>query len=365
MKPKYSLKLIQDYILSNDIEDYNIDDLENDPAFMLEIIKYTKDKNFYYLCSDNAKLNYEIVKYLIITFKSDTEFICTVADKFLEESEEQIHMTELYIIMSKLTEKTEHNLFYKLKSELIYEKEKMIIEAIKQDNEIPKTLIENIGNGFFIIYDNYLNSKIILDFFSSKMIDELLLNNEEFNLEKYLHQNHNSFQEIEKIGINNFILTLIAHYDMSLASYLTLNLHLLNDIRNKMYKIKNKWARFDQKNKDNKVDYLVEKIGKYIYDVYDCSLIETDIILSIAEEMGFLDTLLSHPYFCEYLNAPFQRLDKKNLSFADLRHYLNIKKMFAEVMSQKIFEEPDPYIETEPTPGKIIQIDFQNRKRKI
>ena len=42
---KYSIDLINRYINGLDIEEYTIDELEDDPEFMLEVIKKTGDKN--------------------------------------------------------------------------------------------------------------------------------------------------------------------------------------------------------------------------------------------------------------------------------------------------------------------------------
>ena len=63
---KYSASTVEDYIEGNDIEDFDIDELENDRSFMLDVIKKTKDKNFYNLCSvsphssDNVSPNWQI-----------------------------------------------------------------------------------------------------------------------------------------------------------------------------------------------------------------------------------------------------------------------------------------------------------------
>ena len=61
---KYSASTVEDYIEGNDIEDFDIDELENDRSFMLDVIKKTKDKNFYNLCSDDLKHDYEFVSVL-------------------------------------------------------------------------------------------------------------------------------------------------------------------------------------------------------------------------------------------------------------------------------------------------------------
>ena len=80
---KYSTSIVEDYIEGNDIEDFDIDELENDRSFMLDVIKKTKDKNFYNLCSDDLKHDYEFVSALLDMFKDDTKFIVSVADEFV------------------------------------------------------------------------------------------------------------------------------------------------------------------------------------------------------------------------------------------------------------------------------------------
>ena len=53
---KYSKKMINDYILGNDIKDYSIEELEDDKEFMMLVIGTTNDEKFYNLCSDNPFL---------------------------------------------------------------------------------------------------------------------------------------------------------------------------------------------------------------------------------------------------------------------------------------------------------------------
>ena len=47
---KYDNKIVNDYINGNDIDDFNIDDLENDSMFMKKAIVASNDKNFYRIC---------------------------------------------------------------------------------------------------------------------------------------------------------------------------------------------------------------------------------------------------------------------------------------------------------------------------
>ena len=65
MKKSYSDKIVNDYIYGNDIEEYDIGQLENDPVFMMQVIDKTNDKKMYKFCSDEVKNNYEFVKFII------------------------------------------------------------------------------------------------------------------------------------------------------------------------------------------------------------------------------------------------------------------------------------------------------------
>ena len=56
---KYSRELINRYINSEDITIYDIDELENDKDFMMQVISVSGDNNFYNLCSDNVKCDYD------------------------------------------------------------------------------------------------------------------------------------------------------------------------------------------------------------------------------------------------------------------------------------------------------------------
>ena len=51
---KYSKTELMNYIYGNDTEN-DIEVLEDDPEFMLEVLTSTNDKNFYKLCSAEVK----------------------------------------------------------------------------------------------------------------------------------------------------------------------------------------------------------------------------------------------------------------------------------------------------------------------
>ena len=88
MDSGYSRKLIWDYINGYYIE--NVDALENDYKFMMDVINITRDKNMYNLCSEEIKSNYEFVMFVIDLFKDDIDFICEIANQYINVVEENL-----------------------------------------------------------------------------------------------------------------------------------------------------------------------------------------------------------------------------------------------------------------------------------
>lgn len=82
MLKNYNKKLVLDYIYGNDIVGYDIDELEEDYEFMIEVIKQTRDKRMYSLCSDNVRKNYDFVSFMMDTFKDDKDFVLGVVDGY-------------------------------------------------------------------------------------------------------------------------------------------------------------------------------------------------------------------------------------------------------------------------------------------
>ena len=133
---KYDNKIVNDYINGNDIDDFNIDDLENDSMFMKKVIVASNDRNFYRLCSDRVKKDYNFIKFVIYKFKEDIEFISKVADEFLDCNDDLLFRNELLIIMCDLNfliNKNEMN-FNELKH---YKNvKKLIIKILSEDSSV-------------------------------------------------------------------------------------------------------------------------------------------------------------------------------------------------------------------------------------
>ena len=99
---KYSRKLLSDYLLGKSIDDYDIDELESNPEFIKEIIDFSNDKSMYNLCDDELKKNFNLMKFLVLKFKDDEQFIKKIARDFSNCSDNETDIFEINIIVSEL-----------------------------------------------------------------------------------------------------------------------------------------------------------------------------------------------------------------------------------------------------------------------
>ena len=102
---KIDISLIKKYVNGEDLEEYSIEQLENDTDFMISVISYTDDYKMYSSCSEEVKKDYELVKYLVLKFKDKKDFIIKVADYYLDNTDTDWERRELCIIMENILPK--------------------------------------------------------------------------------------------------------------------------------------------------------------------------------------------------------------------------------------------------------------------
>ena len=172
MKSKYSKQLIFDYVNGNDIVGYNIEELENDMEFMIEVIDFTNDKNMYNLCSEKIKKNYELVKFMVQKFKDDKNFIIELSKNFIKNSPYLCYdSVELSILMSDITgEDNTEDLDYfgkvLMPKNIFFEKINYTASLIAQKNR-------NLDMGFIVFQDALKDRTIILDFVAKEFIKKI------------------------------------------------------------------------------------------------------------------------------------------------------------------------------------------------
>ena len=201
---KYSASIVEDYIEGNDIEDFDIDELENDISFMLDVIKKTKDKNFYNLCSDDLKHDYEFVSALLDMFKDDTKFIVSVADEFvsyfrsesigpmISDEDERDVLDVLMTVCDLIPDKYDKSSFkYRVILSVMISTRLVDIERVRIENEGDYEFTKEFGCGFISVFDSFNSSIKVTDRFACEFLNNIF-SKDYCDLEEYLHGKFNN-----------------------------------------------------------------------------------------------------------------------------------------------------------------------------
>ena len=352
---KYSDKLINEYIMGYEIED--VDKLEDSPSFMIQAIEKSGDIKLYNLCSDKVKKNYSFVKYLVSKFSSDLEFICNISDYYLENTEDEFSRIELLAVICDLCKNDkEKYMRYRMFAHSLYYFKRIQIEAAKKaaSNEND---VDDIGMGFLLIFEEYNHSKIVLDFFAKKIIDGIF---DEFDidLEYMLHNEFHDSEKLISMGLNNYMLSFIGYYDEMLANYLSTNINLMDNLRNRILRIVKNWDNYNKRMEHDKYYLMFDKVHEYLSDK-DSLIDETTFLYLVGSQLDIADKILKYDsiYDCS-LGEVLKEIDYKFVkeamehNFKERIYLRDIKNIMMETLSLK--NDKERYENS-----KILRIDFR------
>ncbi len=360
---KYDNELVYKYINGEDIEDYSIEELENDTDFMIKVIELSGDRNIYNLCSESVKQSHDMVMFLILKYKNDIDFIIKVADKYLHKVDDSIEKMEVLITMFDLTKKKNQDkaLDYKIMTSMIF-------SGTRTDVEVSKSIEKNvnfadrIGMGFLYMFDLYNSSEIVTNFFARKTIDAIFFEYD-IDFEKLLHSEYKTIDELKSYGFNRFMIDFIRNYDEMLASYVSTHIELLSDYNDKLVQIINNWEIFNNCEERIRYDNMMELVQEYMDDS-DSILSVTSILYYIAREMGidkklaYYDGLSEDEYedMKREMNYYGENEDESiasiiNSSFQERKIYSDVKKIMINAING--YEDSN---KPNKSKGEIIQI---------
>ncbi|MBR2712718.1 MAG: hypothetical protein IKE73_03320 [Bacilli bacterium] len=277
---KIETSLINKYINGDDIEGYTLEELENDSSFMKAVIHFTNDPKMYSLCSDNLKKDYDFVRFLINKFESNSTFIMEVANYFLSNTDNDIQKKELSIMMEdKLPEKLSFN--YRIANQASYLETRVEIEAL----EIQKPSTEaSLGMGFIYVFDLYNDSSIIVNDYAKRMINEIIEDNlSDFNTA--LHKIFEGPEQLQKMGVNNFLIDEIGNHDQMLSSYVSVHPELIEKYKEKIDNILENWDKYEAQAEEKRYDNMFAMVHEYL-SMVDTNMTEQSVLYYAANELG-------------------------------------------------------------------------------
>ena len=337
--PKYIKSDILNYIAGNELS-CDIDILEADSSFMLEVLKLSKDKHIYNLCDDTLKKNVIFIEGLLDIFKCDFEFCYSVVNYAINDLDEAEKMN-LYIIMINNFKKIYDDRINKMKLTLnIFYHDTLISYMAYIDKLKNPKLKKEMGIGFPIILHEYENKPLIKDYFAYRMLEDLY---EKIDLEKQIHLRFKHKEDIYKIGIKKYISNSIYGYDEYLAGYIESS-NVSEDLERRIKRIINNFDNYE----NEKLEVILELITDYACDKM-LSIYSFTKYISIEFNIPELLTLYNNMVENRYIYDIEEMLDYNNPK---------TKRMLKELKSivfkyLKTLEEPDSYIVEE---SKLIRI---------
>lgn len=280
---KIDISLIKKYVNGEDLGEYSIEQLENDTDFMIDVISYTNDYKMYSACSEKVKKDYELVKYLVLKFKDNADFITNAADYYLDNTDTDWERRELGIIMEKVLPKDSSDK-YSVMNEAAYLTKRLEIEVAEVKDPKLETMI---GMGFGLIFDQYNGSDIILDYYANSLLGEIIRDNN-IDFEKMLHTQFKSADKITEIGINNYIVSFVGYYDSMLSSYISTHLDLVKPTANRIKLIQENWGSYTSKDEVKRYNNMLDMIHEYM-SMSDSNMEENEVLYYVAKELGIIE----------------------------------------------------------------------------
>lgn len=255
---KYPESLIKQYINSCEILDYDIDELEDDFDFITQVINYSNDKNFFFLCSERLKLNNDFINYLMNKFLFDDEFIWLIVQNFINNQSDPLKSLEVLISAKNLLNITFSSRFEECNSAL-YKLYCNQIEMIEEESK-------NDTSCFHRVMNRFGSSQLVTDYFAENMISELT---DDFgDLEEAAHSLFFDYESLALNGTERFIIEYLSESDYALSNYALLHSYVLKKSLRSIDKIRENWDEYEEAKQVKKYKDLFDRIDNFI-DSYD------------------------------------------------------------------------------------------------
>ena len=236
---RYDKEVLENYILGESINGFDIHKLENNEDFMREVIVYSNNPKLYYFCSEKLKMNSNFVLFIIEKFINNYQAIDDIILDYFKNIRDDIKRKEFEIGLSELSIKYND---YHLKKYCILVNNVYNLEMNEFKKIINRITKNNYGIGFYLVIDRYSESKTIMNFFAKELLDDILV---DYSLESELHKNFEKPELVVKYGINSFILSVIRTIDEYLANYLSTDISLMNETVDKINFYIDRWDEYD------------------------------------------------------------------------------------------------------------------------
>ena len=234
-------------------------------------------------------------------------------------------MLEYSLIKHENSNNQEEKFRCKLLIDEIYAFE--MISARKACSNLEKSM------GFMYFVENYKNHEKCLNFFASRLIDEILFFKE--NVENKIHNTYSSFNEYISNKPKGFLIDIISGYDEELSKFIKLNASEINKLDSFIDFVGQNWVGYEIDKRD--CNKLISKLDAY-YDRYltrsGFSRVDLYIYLFKKNDMieDFKKYYIMEDISLEELNDLIEQNDifKNKFSIKDIKRISEMERIIQE-----------------------------------
>ena len=283
-------KYIEDFILGKKLSNY--DELTNDKEFMLAVLEKTMDKKYYYLCSNELRMDAIFIKKLCDLFHYDVWFEKEIIDYYFDNID-NIYLKEesfeLAIIGSYNIQGSFKYLSIRHDISKFYER---LIKSINLDFSQKPLSFSKIS---------YFKSDIIKNYYAKDILMSLI-KYYKISIVDVLHDYFDTAEEVSKIDIYAFINDYIKQYDFDLAEYLKTNERIVKFCFYLDFEyILKTWETYEY-NEKRRYNLLFQSVIKQFNEAYDMGDSMDSILLLgyVSVQYGFMNEFFEYFKFTKY-----------------------------------------------------------------
>ncbi len=345
---KYDSKLIDDFINGKEINNYDLNMLHDNEAFMREVLFTTREKKYYMKCSDKLKRNSNFVIFVTNLFIDDEEFVTSIVDYFFNENDDELARGEMQIKLASLAEKYDFSYLkeYAVGAKQFYLYEKSIIEEMLNKVQNP-TWKKELGLGFKFYMEFFNESNLITFYMACNILDELITNE---MIDDDLHKKYNQKPKLDNINLYDYIVKLVCEYDHYLSEYLENNVHAMDYTIEKVKQSINDWDNYDNK----KISIIIDKMYKYL-DEQNLKKGKDRLLVYLVNKKGYNDKFLKNDNYVGILQDFYSH--NPNIDYSEIEltpHEMILVNGMNEIVEKLLFKNK--------IKSKITYVDFSRNK---
>lgn len=253
---------------------------------LLNLMRTTKNKDLYYNCSLELLCNFDFITEVIKIFKDDFEFVDEVAERYAkfipaEEIESNPEFIELCMLLGQyVPEGHQYYEFYTNRLNGIYSI--FLLHVMMVKDEFPD--VSELG--FSILMDDHGDRPNILDYFATRLMNELYHCNPCGTFEDLIHKHCDSPVNIMNEGYVDFFVRNLYGVDGSLSYYVFDHPYLLDDLSKELDNICVNWDEYEKRLSNKCVsvikNWVLEKQTEKAYgDDFDYIQAMNELVISM------------------------------------------------------------------------------------